>query len=388
MKKFIAIFLATTLLTLMLATSVFAVEFKVGKDLFIDPPNKINDDIYGAGENVNISQDIEGDLIIAGGNVSIEEGVHISGDVIIAGGKVTINGNVGDDLRIVGGQVEINGTVNDDLLIFGGYGVVNKYVGGDVVLAGGMFELKGNVGGSIKGKAGKVIIAGSVEKDVNLTVTSKITLTDNSLIKGTLNYRAPLEIDINKKNVRGEIAYEKYELKAPLSLDEVKRWMTYSYIKYKFFVFLAYVLLALVLVLTMPYFGVTAAAHVKKSFWKVLGVGALTFVALIAGTFIGLVSGVGVFVGILIGAVGVIFYLISQVLVGIIIGSWIIKVDKKPSKGRLFGAYVLGFVIYSLLAIIPIVGWMIAAVAYLVAVGALVSAKTDMWKALRAKKLV
>lgn len=388
MKRLFASVGASVLLALTIFSTTSAVEFKVGNDVYLDGNTPINDDIYAAGGTINVLQDVYGDLIVAGGMVTVEG--NVNGDVIVAGGKVTINGNVGDDLRIGGGQVEVTGNVNDDLLIFGGTGTMDKksFVGGDVILGGGLFELKGEVGGNVQGTTGKLSITGNVRKNVDVTVTSDLYISNSSRIGGDLMYRSPNEITDGEFTIRGKTEYQKYEIESPFSKEDLKKWMTASYISYKVFVFIAYVLLALILVLTAPMYANNVALMAHKEFWKSLGVGALTFLVLIAGTFIALVSGVGFFVGIFMAAAGIVLYLFAQVLVGIILGSYLVKFGKKPTKTRLFFSYVLGFLIYSLVTLIPIVGWAFGIIAYLVSVGAIVLTKMDVWALLRQKKMM
>lgn len=388
MGKRIILLIAASLLTLSMASFVSAVEFRVGDELFLDAATPLSDDLYISGGTVTVVQEVRGDLVIAGGVVTIDG--NVSQDVIVAGGKVVINGNVGDDLRVAGGQVEVTKKINGDVLMFGGMGIITKeaLVGGDVVIAGGSFDIKGDVGGSLEGTAGRLAISGNIAKDVDVTINGNLIITEQARIGGNLNYKSPVEIKIDQKNVIGNINFKKFEIDAPFTSEQLKKTITLGFISYKLFIFCAYLLLALIFILIAPIFMINTTQMAKTTFWRSLGIGALTVIALIAAILIAFVSGVGFFIGILLSAVSIILFLISQVFVGMIIGSFVIKTDKKSSRWKLFASYLIGLLLYTLLVLIPIVGWVVALILYLTAVGTFFQAKLDIWSALQKRKVI
>lgn len=70
--------------------------------------------IVGGSINVN-SKNIAEDLVVAGGTVYISNGTVINGDLIVAGANVTLDGTVHGSIKAAGGTLSINGTVDGNV---------------------------------------------------------------------------------------------------------------------------------------------------------------------------------------------------------------------------------------------------------------------------------
>jgi hypothetical protein len=101
--------------------------------------DSLTDRIIKAGEEVN--EDVE----VYGGNLTIEEGAVVNGDVVVFGGHAEIKGEIDGDVAIFGGNVDLSGTVNGDLVIFGGSLKVDASaeVDGECALLGGSITDEG-----------------------------------------------------------------------------------------------------------------------------------------------------------------------------------------------------------------------------------------------------
>ncbi len=75
------------------------------------------------------------DLVVFGGNATIEQGAQATGDVVVFGGNLTVSGDVGGDVTAFGGNI----TVNESAL-----------VGGDLNTLGGAAQV--SPGATIRGK--------------------------------------------------------------------------------------------------------------------------------------------------------------------------------------------------------------------------------------------
>lgn len=386
MKKLFSPLLGLLLLFAFAGTAL-AVEFRAGNDIFLDQEEVLSDDLYIAGGTVTVNQEVRGDLLVAGGVVTID--ANVRQDLIVAGGRVVINGNIGDDLRVVGGQVEIKQKVNGDVLVIGGNGVLEKeaLVGGDVILAGGNFDLKGDVGGNVEGMVGRMTISGNVGRNVDLEVSSKLILSRQARIGGNLNYRSPLASEIDSNSVQGELRYEPLKIASVWSWEKNRYLLSAPFLSYKLFVFAAYALLALLFTQISPYSFLNAVSEARGNFWRSLGVGLAAITAAAFTAFLAFVSGIGFFVGLLLLSFLLTIALFSQVCVGVLLGSLLIKMDKNSPKSRLFVSFLLGFFCYSLLTMIPIVGSIFAIIASLTAVGVFLRQKFTIWSFLRKKKL-
>ena len=70
-------------------------------------------------------------------------------------------------------------------------------------------------------------------------------------------------------------------------------------------------------------------------------------------------------------ALWLIFLYMGKVTAAMLIGYKIVKVSPKSSFARLFGGFSLGALIYSLIGMVPVVGWVINLIFVLIALGSM-----------------
>jgi cytoskeletal protein CcmA (bactofilin family) len=78
---------------------------------------------------------VNGDVVIAGGDVEIGPGALIRGDLILTGGMVTNNGIIQGRTRLYGGELHLNGQAQNGLEAKGGKLFINGMVVGPAQLA-------------------------------------------------------------------------------------------------------------------------------------------------------------------------------------------------------------------------------------------------------------
>ncbi len=103
---------------------------------------------FGGGDNLQIDQDIQGDLVLAGSLLEING--NTGDDFIGAGGDIIVNGNVSGNIIAAGGSIKVNGNVGGDVAAVGGQIFLSRdsVVGGDILLGGGEVILNGVVNGN------------------------------------------------------------------------------------------------------------------------------------------------------------------------------------------------------------------------------------------------
>lgn len=119
---------------------------------------------------------VSNDVIIAGGEIHIDEGSNVASTAVIAGGEITIDGKIGGDATIRGGQITINGEItgNADLaaheIHLGPHAVIGgnlKHRTADLVVSPGA-QIKGQITAiplnekELKAKAASFILVASV----------------------------------------------------------------------------------------------------------------------------------------------------------------------------------------------------------------------------------
>jgi cytoskeletal protein CcmA (bactofilin family) len=75
----------------------------------------VGDDLRVAGGQVQVNSLVGGDFVGAGGSINILPDAVIEGDLVVAGGEVILDGVVNGDVRLVGGRLVLNGTVMGDV---------------------------------------------------------------------------------------------------------------------------------------------------------------------------------------------------------------------------------------------------------------------------------
>lgn len=74
----------------------------------------IKGDYYFQGDSLEVEGEIEGDLLVMAGEVTING--NVKGNLLgVVWEKLTVNGSVSGDLRVAAGQLELNGTVGETL---------------------------------------------------------------------------------------------------------------------------------------------------------------------------------------------------------------------------------------------------------------------------------
>lgn len=97
----------------------------------------IGNNLFAAGENVVIHGDIQGDVFVAGSTVTLDSDATVHGDLVAAGRDITLNGAVNGKVWAAGSMLRINSVVGRDLSFYGGTATL-----------GSQAHVQGNVTGS------------------------------------------------------------------------------------------------------------------------------------------------------------------------------------------------------------------------------------------------
>jgi cytoskeletal protein CcmA (bactofilin family) len=91
--------------------------------------------------NVDISQAVQGPLVVIGGNVAVS--APVTGKVKLVGGKVTIASGavMSSDVSVAGGDVKVDGAIGGTLRAAGGHVWINGPVAGGASIAAGKLDL-------------------------------------------------------------------------------------------------------------------------------------------------------------------------------------------------------------------------------------------------------
>jgi cytoskeletal protein CcmA (bactofilin family) len=345
----------------------------------------VSGDYFAAGEIVEISGTVNGDVYAFGGQVIIDG--RVNGDVIVAGGKVNLSGTVSQDVRMAGGNVSIAGTVGRNLTVAGGNIELapSAAVRGGLVAAGGSVDVAAPVSGSIKIAAGNLVLSSRIEGNIDAAVGT-LRVTSKAEINGNVDYWSGKEASIAEgARIGGKIMRrvppEGRELFPGLASAALAAWAMLVFIS-----FVSTLVLGLLSARFLPGFHDSAVANLRERPWPSLGIGFVTVVvapvvcALLFATIVAIPLAL-----ILLAAFFILLYW-SRIFAISRIGDTILR-RFRPAPGRT-SAFVLGLFVYYLLAIIPVLGWIVILLAVLFGLGAELLARKQFYIAARRQEML
>lgn len=383
----------------------------------------IDDDLYVGANTLVVRGTIKGDLVAAGSLITIEPTGVIEGDLIAAGQGVVVRGKVEGDVRIAGFTlaVERGASVGEDLLAFG-YSLdlqSETTVGQDVILGAGVASLSGDIARNVNASAAGLELNGKVGGDVaaevgdeNTTITpmnfqtqagvpapvavqSGLALGDSAEIAGNLTYTARTEASLPGGVVGGRTTYRPMPVDEtqpapaqPTQADKAVSWLL-DFLRDLAALLIVGFLLAYFFPTVLSDGARTLQAQPGPSFlWGIVvyvafffGLALLIFTVIMAAVVLGVITlGELVWTVLGIGALAftaftVSFHLavsyISKILVGYLIGRWLMGQIKPDLVENRFWPAVIGVVLFALVVALPWVGWIINLFAVLFGLGAL-----------------
>lgn len=351
-----------------------AAEFRTGEQPSVTKDEQITDDVYLIGGSVTSAGNVTGDVIAGSGTILISGSVV--GDIIAGGGNITILSNVTDDIRVAGGTVVIEGNVGGDIVAGGGQITIGGGgVLGDLALGGGSVRIDAPVGGDIRMGGGTVYINAPIAGNINIQA-DKVTLGSKAVINGTLTYKATSEL--TKEDgaiINGEISFQpRAEHNAP------KAFLAAIFSLWIIGKFLALFVCSLIIGLLFKRYSreivTKAVAEPLKELWR----GFIVLFALPILSVLALITLVGIPFGVL-GLISFIALLIfSWLVTPIIVGSVIQRYFSKGSWHVSWKTVLLGAFVYSILGVIPFIGWIAQILIMLIALGVVVSVKWSIVK--------
>lgn len=353
------------------ASPAYAAQFAQDAHYTLSKDTTISDDLYAYGNTPMVSGTVDGDLAVAGGNVTVDGTVNK--ELFAAGGTVSMLGHVESTARIAGDTVTISGPVDGDLVIAGGTVTIlpQATIGRDLVVMGGTVIVDGTVARNVTLRAGAATLNGSVGGTVD-SESRTLTLGDKADIKGALTYAADDELAKMTGATTSSIARRAATTSTP---DDgvLRTGVPHIFgIVFGLALFMQLIMFGTALIVLAILFRDESGAVVTeaRAFWRALGAG---FAALILVPIAGVILLATLF-GTMLGLALLIAYALILVLAkmyaAIVVGAWFAK-----WSGREYGVYwtwsLLALLVLKLLALIPVVGWVVGFAVFLVSLGAI-----------------
>lgn len=304
---------------------------RLNNNITLTKDQTVNKDYFASGNNVILSGTVNGDAYLSGGNIIVDG--TINGDLLAAGGTITIKGNVVNNIRVAAGQVTI----------------------------------LGNVGRNVTIAAGQIILTREAKITGSLTYwsSSKAYIQPGAVITGRTTQNVPPQ-KIPTRNIIGDI--------------------TRALITLKILNLLSYFILGLILLKLLPIHTRRKINILQTKPWISLGTGFLTVILFPFIFLILLITIIGIPIALILLAAFLILAYISVIFVSFWFGQIILNSLGTKNKG--VWALLVGLIIYEMLTIIPLIGWIVSLFTLFFGVGGLVLAEKSLFQDLRSKKII
>ncbi len=341
----------------LLLPSVYAVESIRGQD----------------GKIVTIEHNVYDDLIVSGSQIIINGTIY--GDLFAAGGEIIINGNIGGDAYIAGGNVIINGQIKGGLVIAAGHATITGRTD-KIIAACGDLSTKGHTD-KIIAAAGKVTM-GPTSLVNRYAYISSGSFENQGVIKGELNLTTEELIQ------RGSVGSFKYQRSNIGGLGRA----FFEGIRSIFTVFsilasIGMLVLGILIILLFPKPFFRVEKEVEKDPVLRTLIGFLLIIATIIALLILAVTIVGLPIVAIIGTLFLAALITSVLFVSYCTGNFITK--KLNIKTSDVGIFIIGFVILTILKLIPVLGLIVNVVVVSLGFGAIFYTLKNNWNVITAK---
>lgn len=311
------------------------------------------------GGSVVITTPTAGDLSVAGGSIVVAGAVE--GDELLVGGTVSSRAIVDGDLRVIGGNISVTEPVRGDLVALG-YSVKDTgRASGSVFVAAANASLTGGADGPVTIYGNNVFLSGEFKDDVSIVAGGSVRFANDTVIRGALSYEAPEPAHIPASvTILGGTTYTNASY-----LPDVGTSRVLSVASLGIFllvrIFGALILAGLIAGL-FPGLAQAVAerAHTRRLrsilLTTLLGFAALAatpvLLVLLAFTFVGL--GVAV----LFALAYTLLLLIAFMQAGILLGTLLLQYFLNRET-ILWHDGVLGMLVLSIIALVPVIGWFV-----------------------------
>src|SRR3990170_3211441 len=163
----------------------------------------VTEDLYAAGNRVEIDGRVEGDLVA----VAFEEvrvAGEVTGSVMALASRVVIAGHVGGSVRAAAVRIEGGGEVGGDLVTTAGTLSWTGTVGRDALVWAWNAAAEGSIGRNLEGVQRRLLLGGTVTGDVAVAV-DRLDIAADLTVGGDLAYRSDREANVAGATVTGTV---------------------------------------------------------------------------------------------------------------------------------------------------------------------------------------
>ncbi|MGE5404105.1 MAG: hypothetical protein ACM3PP_04115 [Candidatus Saccharibacteria bacterium] len=374
-KRLFPIIILVTVFLLMFSLPAMAWVDKTQKgpnangDIVIGSNEVIDDDVFIAGKNIEISGTINGDVLIFAQKVDVKG--KINGDLVVACENLSVSGVIYDDLRQASQITNIEGRVLGGITsACNQFNIVDKaQVLGNVTVACQNMYNKGTVYGSLTMAGESLDINGLVGKNVK-SAGALLTLGENARIGGDLQYRSTQKMTADPHaKVAGKTDYIKVEVNhaTPKPVKETVQDKIIS-----FFVWLVAAMLVWA-IWRYSYPDSIEKMHrsLELSLPASLGWGIILLIIVPIASIIMFCTVVGIPISLITLGFYFLLLYVSKIVVGFRLGEIVLQSIGKYRVDQPAVTALIGIFLLMLLGVIPIIGPIVKLVVFCLGLGSM-----------------
>jgi cytoskeletal protein CcmA (bactofilin family) len=307
---------------------------------------------------------VDGDVMAAGGTVTLNG--RVTGSIMAAAGTLRIGGSAGRAIRAAAGNLILAATTQGDALIGGGTVDIEESaeIGRDLAAGGGTVRMAGTVSRNAFLGGNDVTIGGTITGNVEVQAT-RLTVLPSAKIRGRLTYTADHEAEIQSGAQVGSVervarAVQPRRIYRPFAFRFAGRAIDAIWL----------LALGLVALAVAPRGVPRVVERLSRKPWSSALTGFILLIVVPVAAFIALFT----VIGIPISIAAMLLYLATlypaQIFAGKWLGDFVLQRLGRPAPSP-YWAMVLGILLLVIIAAIPIFGWLARCAALLGGFGAL-----------------
>lgn len=325
--------------------------FRTGNNVNFPADQTVDSTIYASGMSLNIAGMVNGDIFCAGQSVTIS--AQVNGDIICAGQNVNITGDVQGSVRLAGQTVVVDSSVAGSATIAGQNFTLGSggSVGRDLSVGTADSTLNGKVGRDLAAAGANIVVANEIGRNIKGTV-DQLTLDSNANVKGNIEYTSANNLERSSgATVDGTISRSEPTKQAKSADKESTRDTGFAWFAY---LLIAFLLVALALVLAIPDFVHRSADKVFAKPWKAPLIGLLFTLLGPIVLIILAITLVGIPLAILIFFIWLVIVMLSGPFFAYLVGRMILRRSNQPLLIMIVGALIVLIAYF-----IPIIGFLV-----------------------------
>ena len=330
----VALVLAGLCTVLALPQAASASEVRKGQSADVREGETIKGDIFLFGNRVRIEGTVDGDVYAFSQDVSVNG--HVTGDVIAFAHTLRIGGKVDGNIRTGLNTLTVTGSVGKNALIFADYADLDSSgkIGGSITAFAESLNVEGQLGRDIFIYTKHLGISGTVGGGIQ-EKGSTMSISATGKVDGPVRFEGENPPDVSSgAKLASPVQYTKWEHK--------QRYRDTHYYVWRIIWTAAFILFGLVLFQLAPKFA-EETINSAELYGAPIGLGVLVFFAVPIAAVIACITVVGIPLGILAMSFWILMLCTAELVVGTVVGNWIL--GRAKDTWGLIGRMAIGFVI-------------------------------------------